>query len=682
MIRVLFLCLISFNLFANEDLEKIVTLAEDTRDVLVESEDLPDKFVLDEETTDFVQSLQEMDQEIAAIVPESLVDPNEETSGPGTPESNDPCGDEYSIDGNLADRIKGRKFKLYYTATFSEGAELGLNPGFAGRNNYRNFMVAQSQMGHPNAFQIRSLQGLENRYLSTEKPDNWDNLSLVERAQALQEFAKSYSGVEPSLGLILSEYAIADMTTNPNNWRSSLNEIKDHLSFDEKLKVASHFGGRFSDNYNYDRADGEGPRGAGIVTIEEMLESVRDGVPGGVCRDVSQAQSLMLQEMGVNSSDIYQVSYRTASGGHVVLAVQDPDNPKRIVKINYDYTDETDDRSGGTVLTQNSSLPEFGHQYRIYDANGKPLTTVPTEMGQVLRDVTQGKNLEDGITRNHNLQRVYVDTPYGVGTLFTGSTSSGDNLVGVAINRSMGSKDTRMQTDMGIALVKRDGQRAVVDVSETALYGYFRSAYNTPRYERGNFSFGAQAGIETEMSVSDNRAVYSWGEKSGVNFDSRFGPFIGADVDYESDDGKTRVNSGVRLDSFVNHRFEQEGPDSGYMLVPDQLTFSTTVERDVSEHMTFTGESAVVLRNIGNSAVFKGGFVDNRRDLAGTFSYQTPLSDDVPAFNPLSSEAVGVGIEKMWESPNGKFSGGFQLEYMRDLDFNQNQLNAGFGFKF
>lgn len=669
-------------LHANEDLERIVTLAEDTRDVVVELEDVPEDFHLDRETSDFVFSLQEMDKEIAAIVPESLVDPTVSTRSPATPLSDDPCGDEYSIDSALAERIQGRKFKLYFTATFSEGAELGLNPGFAGKNNFRNFMVAESQSGHPNAYQIRSLQGLENRYLNSEKPENWDELSLVEKAEALQEFAREYSGAEPSLGLILSEYAIADMTANPNNWRTSLNEIKDHLTFDEKLKVASHFGGRFSDNYNYDRADGEGPRGSGIVTIEEMLESVRDSTPGGVCRDVSQAQSLMLQEMGVDSSDIYQVSYRTASSGHVVLAVKDPDNPKRIVKINYDYTDETDDRSGGAALSQNSSLQEFGHQYRIYDAAGKPVATVPTEMGQVLRDVTQGRGIENGLTRNHNLQRVYVDTPYGVGSLFRGTTTSGDNLVGVAITKNVREEATRSEFDYGVALVKRDGERATVNVSETALYGYMKMIYNTPRIERGNFSIGARGGIENEMIIGQNRVDYDDGRvREGVNFDARIGPFVGADINYESDDARTRVNTGVELESFINHRFEQEGPESGFMLVPDQLTWSTTVEREVSDHMTLTGESAVVLTNIGNSAVFKGGLYNERWDLGGAFSYQTPLSDDVPAFNLLSSEAVGLEINKSFESPNRRINGGFSLEYLRDLDLDQNQLNANFGIK-
>lgn len=679
MVRLSFILLFfSSAIFAHDDLEKIVTLAEDARDVVTEMEgEKTKRFILSEETTDFVQSLQAMDQEIASIVPQSLVDPNDQ----GGEVNQEPCHDEYSINSDLAERIKGRKFKLYFTASFSEGAELGLNPGFSGRNNYTRFMG--SQVGdHPNAGKIRTLKALENRYKSEKGDQGWDNLSLVEKSKALQEFAAEFSGAKPSLGLILSEYAIADMTASPDSWKDSLKEIKDHLSFDEKLKVASHFGGRFSDRYNYDRAEGVGSRANGIVTIEEMLASVRDGTPGGVCRDVSQAQSLMLQEMGVDASDIYQVSYRTGGGGHVVLAVQDPDNPKRIVKINYDYTDETSDRTGGAALTQNSSLPEFGHQFRIYDAQGKPIATVPTEMGDVMREVTRGRSLEDGLTKNHNLQRVYVDTPHGVGSVFTGSTSSGDKIVGVSLSKDNPAVANSIETDYGITYVQREGSRATLDVSEKALYGFMRSTYHSPRLQRGNLSFGSKVGTDVEISFSDNRTEYDYGyTREDQNYDGRVGAIAGIDVGYESDDGKTRANTSLTYEGFLNHKFEQEGPDSGLMLATDKIVWATSVERDISPQMTFTGESAIILRDIGNTGVFKGQLENPSRGIAGYMSYQTPLSDDVPGLNPLSTEVVGVGLEKTWSSPNKKVSGGLILEYGYDMDLKQNTANAGFGIK-
>ncbi|MCR9203595.1 MAG: hypothetical protein NXH75_03390 [Halobacteriovoraceae bacterium] len=683
MVRWLFIFLFSFSLFANEDLEKVVTLAEDVRDTVIEVErnegNLSDdpEFVLDEKTSDFVLNLQEMDKEVASIVPESLID-----SENRAPQAEDPCDDHYSVSEEVAERIKGRKFKIYFTATFSDQADIGLNPGFAGRNNYRNFMTYSSQNGHPDAYDIRSIGSLESKYLRQEKPTDWDSLSMVERGQRLHSFAQSFSGAEPSLGLILSEYAIKDMTANPSDWKSSLNEIKDHLSFDEKLKIASHFGGRFSDNYNSDRANGTGPRANGIVTIEEMLESVRDGVDGGVCRDVSQAQSLMLQELGVDKKDIYQTSYMTATAGHVVLAVKDPDNPKRIVKINYDYTDETDDRSGGSALTQNSSLPDFGHQWRIYDADGKPVGTVPSEFGEVLRDATRGRELSDGISRRHNLQRVYVDTPIGVGSIFTGTTTSGDNIVGVAVTNKAEEERTGSNFHYGIAAVRREGDRAVVKIEQNALYSFMKYTYNTPRYERGNFSIGARGGSDSEITLMDNTALYDSGrEKSGVNIDSRVGLHYGADIKYASDDNRTRVTSGLTFEHYVASQNEQEGPKGGLTLARDRIVWSTAVERDITPDMMIAGESAIVFRDIGNTAAFKGVVVDKSSQFGGTITYQTPL-EDVPAFNPMSSESVGLGVIKSWGRDGAKVRPSFRMDYVRDLDFDSNGLQAEFGIKF
>ncbi|MCF8057869.1 MAG: hypothetical protein K9K67_01125 [Bacteriovoracaceae bacterium] len=677
---VFFIYILISSLWANEDLERLVTLAEDSRDAVVALEAPKEEFILDEESSDFVFSLQEMDKEIANIVPQSLLGFSE-TNNSGDP-ALDPCADQYSIDSEIADRIQGRKFQIYFSATFSEGAELGLNPGFAGRNNFNNFMTSASQTGHPNAFNIRTVSALENRYLNTERPTDWDSISLVERAERLQNFATSYSGAEPSLGLILSEYAIRGMTQNPSNWQQELNQIKDHLSFDEKLRVASHFGGRFGDNYNTDRANGTGARAEGIVTIEEMLQSVRDGVPGGVCRDVSQAQSLILQELGVAPDSIYQIGYATSTGGHAVTAVRDPNNPNRIVKINYDYTDETDDRSGGAVLTQNSTLPGFGMNYRIYDANGKPIAKIPTEFGQVLRDATRERSLSDGITRNHNLQRVYVDTPIGVGSLFTGTTMSGDNIVGVAVNKRVEEPQRNTVTEYGVSVVRREGDRASVTVDQTALYSFMKLTYNTPRREVGNFNLGMTGGIDSEVLIMDNTATLSDGrERGGFNIEGTTTLFVGADAKYESEDGRTKASTGIRIEAYPDFQDVQGATSSGYTAALDNLTWSSTVEREITGDMVFTGESAVVLRNIGNTAVFKGTLEDYSRDLAGSITYQTPLSDDVPAFNPLSSETIAIGVQKSWQRPGRRVGSQFELDYSRDLNFDRNSVNATFGIK-
>lgn len=673
---ILLLFFISPILLANDDLENIVGLAEDTRDVVTEMAAPQGEFVLSEETATFVHSLQEMDQEIAAIVPQSVIDPDRAA------QPQDPCHDAYAIDPALAERIQGRKFSLYFTGTFSEGADLGLNQGFSGMYNYKTHMINLANNGFPEARSLQSVRTLESRYLSAENPSDWADLSMSERAQRLQTFAGAQIGTEPSLGLIMSEYAIAEMTRNPENWTESLNEIKDHLSFEEKLLVASHFGGRFAQNYNFDRADGEGPRANGIVTIEEMLESVRDGEPGGVCRDVSQAQSLMLQEMGVNPDNIYQVSYRTATGGHVVLAVQDPDDPTRVVKINYDYTTESTDRDGSGVLTENSTLPEFGMQYRIFDANGSPVARVPTEMGNLLQDVTGQRRLSDGLAKNYNLQRVYVDTPYGVGNVFTGTTASGDNIVGVAVSgRGNDDEPVGWDTDWSVAAVRREGDRTFVNVEETALYAHVSQIYRTPRIERGNISAGLYGGMSNEIIVSNTNVTRENGSSTGgVNFDVSPSVIVGGDVRYQSDDGRTRVRTGVEFEGFVTHKNEQEGPDSGYMLAPDQVTWSTSMERDISSDMVLSGESAIVLRNIGNSAVFTGGLTDLSSGLTGSVSYQTPLGDGA-AFNPNSSEIVGIGVGREWESANGRVRKNFGFEYQENLTHDQSAFGLNLGLE-
>jgi hypothetical protein len=53
---IFFIFIVTFfpSLMANDDLERLVTLAEDSRDIVVELENPQDEFVLDEETSDFI----------------------------------------------------------------------------------------------------------------------------------------------------------------------------------------------------------------------------------------------------------------------------------------------------------------------------------------------------------------------------------------------------------------------------------------------------------------------------------------------------------------------------------------------------------------------------------------------------------------------------------------------------
>ena len=666
---------------ADSDRGRIFKLAENVRSILWRSDPVPENFELTTEEADRAVAYSELEAEIG----EFAYSANEKAMGSEA----SPCPPTQNLEEHedklaLQEAIKRREFSIYYTGVFSDAEGLAQAEGVYGRNNYRSFMNAIASRGNSGAPPINSLNKLENKYLNSEgavERDQWDSLSTVERSQLLQGYAESQVNQDVSIGLILSDYAIGSMLDNPNQWRESLKEIKDHLSFEEKVKIASHFGGAFGDDYNYDRANDVGDEGEGIVSIEEMLTAVRNSDTGGICRDVALAQSQILRELGVDHDDIYMIGYTTATGGHAVLAVEDPDNPGNIVKLNYSYITEENEVSGGAQLTQDTSLPDVGMQYRVYDADGKPVGRVPTEIGQIFNEVTNGQNNYD-ISKTYTLQKAEVQTPIGDGTVFTGTTSSGDNVVGVAINGRIDRGLTEI--DYGVAVVKREGERTMVTMDQEALYGRLDYRLNTPDVRVGdNFRLNGFGGMRSEVMVMNTELEYksNGAMKEGTNVDPMSTFYVGAEGEWESSDGRTRVNSEVVAESYVDWANEVNTSE-GYTLALDNVRWTTGVEHGVTESMRVMGEGTIVMRQMGSSAILTAGIEDERRNYVIEGSYQTPLGDGLPSFMPGGSEAVSVAVAKSWQDEETGRGPNFRFYLERDLDFDNNRVGASVGWKF
>ncbi len=672
-----FLILInSNNSFAESNRGGIFKLAENVRSALWRSDPVPEKFELTQDEADRAVAYAGLEEQISDYA--YSTHSKEGRDGNPCPPTLDPEEEKDKL--ALQDAIENRTFSIYFTGMFASEDALSQAEGAYGRRNYRAFMNALSSRGVGKAGSINTLGKLENKYLkSSGAVENWESLSAVEQSKLLQAYAESEVGGEVSVGLILSEYAIQDMIANPSDWKKSLNEAKEYLSFDEKVKIASHFGGEFSDRYNYGRANEDGDLGEGIVTIEDMLTSISTNEPGGICRDVALAQSQILRELGVGKDDIYMIGYATATGGHAVLAIKDPNDPKNIVKLNYSYVSEESDVGGGAQLSQDTTLPDVGMNFRVYDADGKPVGKVPTEMGEIFNEVTGGKSYDLG--KSYTLQKAVIKTPIGNGTAFTGRTSSGENVIGVAVNKEIKSK--YMETEYGLAVAHREGDRTHVALDQTSFYARMNSRLNTPELKFGDqFSVKGFGGAKVEMMGMKTTVKYhdDGRVREGSNLEPMSSFYGGVEADWESKDGRTKVNSEVVSEYYVDWNNEVNTSE-GQGLAFDNVRWTTSAEHGVTDHMKLIGEGTIIMRQTGTTGLLKGGVYDDRTKFSLEGGYQMPLSDDIPTFIPGSTKAVSVGVGKSWKDEKGR-GPSVILEYERDLDFDTNRIGATAGWVF
>ncbi len=87
------------------------------------------------------------------------------------------------------------------------------------------------------------------------------------------------------------------------------------------------------------------------------------------------------------------------------------------------------------------------------------------------------------------------------------------------------------------------------------------------------------------------------------------------------------------------------------------------------------------MRQVGASALIKGGIYDDRSKFSLEGGYQTPLTEGLPTFMPGGTEAVSVGLGKSWKNKKGE-GPSIMLQYERDLDYDDDRVGVQAGWVF
>lgn len=658
------------------DLQRIALLAQETRDIVLATpggHPNPDgSFDLTTEQADLLWAMAKQDQDLAQI--HQAIAQND--SQPCAQNNQTPV-----VADEQREQDKKRNFRIFMTTRYFDQSQIEAAQGRYGMDRYSSWANNQFLTGGNAAFSsMLSVNGLVNRYKANNPGSNFDNFSLVEKQKRLQQFLKDQTGASIPSNLILKELTTSELINNPQNWKSTLNSVGGSLNFGEKMSVVSFLGGRFSDRYNYDRADGVGPQADGIVTIEQLLDSVKTGVPGGVCRDVASAQALMLKEMGVPNA--YIVSYKTAGGRHANLIAQNPDNANEVVKVNYGYSYEANNQTGAGLLVQDTNMPDFGLEYKIYSADGKPITSMPSDLGSMLKISTGGANRSPIDMQQYTLNRVGVETPYGTGSLFAGTTSAGDTVVGFAVDKRWESANDIINVELGLAAFDLQGERTVANISQSGFYGRMRTELNTPYWRIGdNFSVRAESNLNMAASFSNNSVETAYGSRSEDNqvTEEIYGD-IGIRGTYQ--DSSTLVEGSVATNFFP--AWNDEVAADRIILAPSEVIGRVQLEQQFSDDMGFLADGGVILRGfqgvegIGDSYFLRTGLQSRETNTSAVVGISGPIQSDQARFLDGSTTRINAGINQ------GIFNNrmNMSLSYERDIDLDQDLVQLGIGVNF
>ena len=588
----------------------------------------------------------------------------------------------YAEGGTVNSFLAGGEFSISLSMSFSNVDNLGNAVNFVGQASLPEFMAEQAELGKDGTDNLNNISKLEAAYLnsiSEEENSTYETLSLKEKADLLSHFVSADFSIELPQSILLMDLSVNKMINSPNSWKESLNQIKGELSFDEKVRLTSYLGGRFGSDYDSGRA-ADGLSATGVISIEKMLENLSNGKPGGICRDMTLAQSKILQQLGVDKDNIYQMSYAVAKGHHAVVVVQDPNDPTKIVKINYDLVQTNENVSGGSSLYQDGILADTGIVYRIYDADGKPVDKVPSEIGKIFREVTGYNDRIDQGVNSYNLTKTTVRSRWVDATIFSGQLSTGESVSGVALNKTF--EYQRGYQEFGIAYLERIGDsKADSTIDQDAIFARIKTV-QTRKIEIGAVIIEGHAGAEIEGAYLISRVESKSLDKvvEGNTVDIHGNIFGGVSVTYTTD--AATYMAGLDASGLLDFNNLAEPYSSGYGLFQDDIQVSGAVAKNLTAKITVSGKVMLTYKSVGQVATVELGLKNRENLTAIDFVYQTPLSD-MPLFVDGSTEIFRLGASKEVQSRSNRLSSGsLYIGGVYDKSVDNGEIQALIEFKF
>lgn len=436
-----------------------------------------------------------------------------------------------------------------------------------------------------------------------------------------------------------AEQVYNQLFINPNDWKNILAANKYKLTSDQKIELVSKLGTFFSNGYNYARFNDKDT--TDFVSIEQLLVSAKTGKPGGICRDIALAQTQMLEALGFK--DNYSVSYKTYDGEHVSVITVDPTTGK-IIKFNYGGVSTSNRGSGTDALAQDSTQPDFGLSYRIYDSKGKPVVKVPSELGQILTETTGGVDREFN-SKNYNLVKIGFDKNGIKGNFFSGRTTNGEFLNGVALFRE--DENEHFKKHVGGALVLARSSRALTTSSADHLYLNAGAEVRSNSFNIGPGKTKMFAGIEASIMRSNVniRLRESGLELSGKGvIDTSIDGFLGLESEVKLQNGKSVIQNQTYINIY---------PDLGNVAKAHQMVMATNsvvIDTKLTHQLSDEDKaillnSSFIIRKYGTSVVLEAGLENKNNKSRYLAGVRAPL-DSQPTFLPGGSASSYVRSEK------------------------------------
>lgn len=501
----------------------------------------------------------------------------------------------------------------------------------------------------------------EPSFASTEVPwinyrDEIGNYALKNKMSRAQVLAFGDDRIKEILrgGTSLTGQAKEDAVANAmlvkklsgmsgDNMYKTLEVEMSKASYARKVNFLANFLSYLYENYDDDAESGENNADA-PVSDEMMMKSINlsiqsgNVVPAGVCRHMHQLAVRYAHAMGIKEA--FGVGFRTISSGHRTLVLTSPDDPSKVVQLDYGSKLEMTGVSGPDALSQNHTRPNTGIKFRIFNGRDEHAINLPSEQGAILNRMTGGEDsdLAPDYKSQAQIKQIGIATPYGTVRFFHAATPMGNQtqMTGDSYNVKVKYSDV-FYGEYGIAGFHSERPVHHVNLKTSGLYIRTTQGFNYTFYAADNVNLTAFGKLHAKGAYYCSSVR---NEDCQINRDSQIDVVLGGVARYQTGPIEHRTGFIVQLQPEGSHatKAKEVGISAPVMKLSHDTDFK--IASDIYGNVG----GGVTMYNLGTGTYWtyngKGG-IDSRR--TGTYfgvEANGRLTDRTPFWIPGAEHSV------------------------------------------
>ena len=475
------------------------------------------------------------------------------------------------------------------------------------------------------------------------------------------------------------------VSSEPSDRMALYREAGQIMSFDSQIQFISKLGLEMFSHYDHERAD------AGISANEavdgnDILDNLETSNDMGVCRDIVMNQAQILEGMG-NKGNVYGLSFAVPGSMHMALLATDPNNPNRIHKINGNQDSIEEEQLGIAALSQDES-PDVGITYRVWRPDGKMISSLPSQMGLVLNEMTGGVNNQDYdpfIRQDYDIAQIYAGYGSVNGRIFATNLSNGDPIHGVATNIQWELDPEEIENvdfsgHIGVAYAHRNTS-ATDRITGITTYEYdLNQAYLNFQQRIGvlvdvqNFTINPYADFRLQVTSVEGGIdkKRSWTGDGDITLDT------GVDIDLKSNDKRTSAIVSMYTQTTLGLDDVRALLGANVIPVINHSVISADVEHAISPYVKLNAGFLYAFREYGDSMLISAGasFDQNRSTTIFNVGLYTPTTEQQHGWMPGGARtSITTSIQQSLYFDDEK-SIDLGIDYIQSLEDNNFNLNS------